>query len=74
MPELNEVGTTMRVDEKQNWWVSPSNVVYHFGTSGMSVAAATGITHPLGFFLLSCFLITKLVICPFFFWFCFIFR
>ncbi|KAK3003242.1 hypothetical protein RJ639_018184 [Escallonia herrerae] len=32
---------------KQNWWVSPSNVAYHFGTSGISVAAATGITHPL---------------------------
>lgn len=29
--------------------VSPSDVFYHFGTSGMSVAAATGVTHPLGF-------------------------
>ncbi|XP_073142373.1 uncharacterized protein [Henckelia pumila] len=27
--------------------VSPSYAMYHFGTSGMSVAAATGITHPL---------------------------
>lgn len=44
---IPSVGTTMRVDENHNWWVSPSNVVYHFGTSGMSVAAATGITHPL---------------------------
>ncbi|KAK6937453.1 Mitochondrial substrate/solute carrier [Dillenia turbinata] len=36
------------VDEKHRTWsVSPSTVVYHFGTSGISVAAATGITHPL---------------------------
>ncbi|KAL0435818.1 UNVERIFIED_CONTAM: Mitochondrial uncoupling protein 2 [Sesamum radiatum] len=32
---------------KARWGVSPSDVVYHFGTSGMSVAAATGVTHPL---------------------------
>ncbi|KAK4418201.1 Mitochondrial uncoupling protein 2 [Sesamum alatum] len=32
---------------KARWGVSPSDVAYHFGTSGMSVAAATGITHPL---------------------------
>ncbi|KAK6940905.1 Mitochondrial substrate/solute carrier [Dillenia turbinata] len=30
------------------WRVSPSTVVYHFGTSGIAVAAATAITHPLG--------------------------
>ncbi|XP_075509274.1 uncharacterized protein LOC142545777 isoform X2 [Primulina tabacum] len=29
------------------WGVSPSYAMYHFGTSGISVAAATGITHPL---------------------------
>ncbi|CAA2979441.1 Mitochondrial substrate carrier family protein ucpB [Olea europaea subsp. europaea] len=34
-------------DGKQKWGVSASDVVYHFGTSGISVAAATGITHPL---------------------------
>lgn len=38
-------------DGKQKWGVSASDVVYHFGTSGISVAAATGITHPLGFSL-----------------------
>lgn len=38
----------MRDNEKQSWAVSPSNVAYHFGTSGLSVAVATGITHPLG--------------------------
>ncbi|KAK4407069.1 RNA-binding protein BRN1 [Sesamum angolense] len=32
---------------KARWGISPSDVVYHFGTSGMSVAAATGVTHPL---------------------------
>ncbi|KAL6564260.1 hypothetical protein OROMI_015710 [Orobanche minor] len=32
---------------KAKWGVSPSDVCYHFGTSGISVAAATGITHPL---------------------------
>ncbi|KAL8530791.1 hypothetical protein ACS0TY_007724 [Phlomoides rotata] len=32
---------------KAKWDVSPSDVFYHFSTSGMSVAAATGITHPL---------------------------
>ncbi|KAK6141306.1 hypothetical protein DH2020_024942 [Rehmannia glutinosa] len=32
---------------KAKWGVSPTDVCYHFGTSGMSVAAATGITHPL---------------------------
>ncbi|KAF3436374.1 hypothetical protein FNV43_RR23466 [Rhamnella rubrinervis] len=37
----------MKVKEMQSWVVSPSNVAYHFGTSGLSVAVATGITHPL---------------------------
>ncbi|KAJ8543334.1 hypothetical protein K7X08_005857 [Anisodus acutangulus] len=35
------------VKERRKWGVSASDVVSHFGTSGMSVAAATGITHPL---------------------------
>ncbi|KAJ7972873.1 Mitochondrial substrate carrier family protein [Quillaja saponaria] len=34
-------------NEKQNWDGSPSNVFYHFATSGLSVAVATGCTHPL---------------------------
>ncbi|KAG6435173.1 hypothetical protein SASPL_100043 [Salvia splendens] len=33
---------------KAKWGVSSSDVFYHFSTSGMSVATATGITHPLG--------------------------
>ncbi|KAM7277002.1 hypothetical protein ACFE04_018868 [Oxalis oulophora] len=33
--------------ENQKWSASPSNVFYHFGTSGLSVAVATAITHPL---------------------------
>ena len=38
-------------NEKQSWSaVSPSEVAYHFGTSGLSVAAATAVTHPLGNF------------------------
>ncbi|KAG6417860.1 hypothetical protein SASPL_120057 [Salvia splendens] len=32
---------------KAKWGVSSSDVVYHFGTSGMSVATATVTTHPL---------------------------
>ncbi|KAL0459606.1 UNVERIFIED_CONTAM: Mitochondrial uncoupling protein 1 [Sesamum latifolium] len=39
---------------KARWGVSPSDVVYHFGTSGMSVAAATGVTHPLDVLKLGC--------------------
>lgn len=34
-------------DEKQNWAKSPSTVFNHFATSGLSVAVATSITHPL---------------------------
>ncbi|KAL1542684.1 mitochondrial substrate carrier family protein ucpB-like [Salvia divinorum] len=32
---------------KAKWGVSSSDAFYHFSTSGMSVATATGITHPL---------------------------
>ncbi|KAH6766348.1 Mitochondrial substrate carrier family protein [Perilla frutescens var. hirtella] len=32
---------------KAKWGISSSDVAYHFGTSGLSVAAATAITHPL---------------------------
>ncbi|XP_047318227.1 mitochondrial substrate carrier family protein ucpB isoform X2 [Impatiens glandulifera] len=32
---------------KRKWGFSASDVIYHFGTSGISVAAATSITHPL---------------------------
>ncbi|KAG5051867.1 hypothetical protein AAZX31_02G145600 [Glycine max] len=34
-------------DKKQNWAASPSTVFNHFATSGLSVAVATAITHPL---------------------------
>ncbi|KAI3749309.1 hypothetical protein L2E82_19916 [Cichorium intybus] len=37
----------MGVKFNHNWWASPSKVASHFGTSGVAVAAATGITHPL---------------------------
>ncbi|KAK9925413.1 hypothetical protein M0R45_033737 [Rubus argutus] len=38
----------MEADEKQNWaLVSPSSVAFRFDTSGLSVAMATAITHPL---------------------------
>ncbi|KAI6695694.1 hypothetical protein NL676_023404 [Syzygium grande] len=36
-----------RQDESQKWRVSPSDVAYHFATSGLSVGVATGVTHPL---------------------------
>ncbi|OMP06599.1 Mitochondrial substrate/solute carrier [Corchorus olitorius] len=38
---------TVKVNEKQSWATSPSGALYHFGTSGISVAFATGITHPI---------------------------
>uniref|UniRef100_M1BEI9 Mitochondrial substrate carrier family protein ucpB n=1 Tax=Solanum tuberosum TaxID=4113 RepID=M1BEI9_SOLTU len=38
---------SMEVKERRKWGVSASDVVSHFGTSGMSVAAATAVTHPL---------------------------
>lgn len=47
-------------DEKQNWAASPSTVFNHFATSGLSVAVATGVTHPLGALILSMFLATAL--------------
>ncbi|KAE8009622.1 hypothetical protein FH972_006050 [Carpinus fangiana] len=34
-------------NEKRSWVVSPSVIFYHFGTSGLSVAVATGVTHPI---------------------------
>ncbi|KAI5399250.1 uncharacterized protein LOC127092441 isoform X2 [Lathyrus oleraceus] len=34
-------------NQKQNWASSPSTVFNHFATSGLSVAIATSITHPL---------------------------
>ncbi|XP_023738414.1 uncharacterized protein LOC111886407 isoform X1 [Lactuca sativa] len=37
----------IRMKFNQNWCASPSKVASHFGTSGVAVAAATGITHPL---------------------------
>lgn len=45
-----EAGTSSH-DEKQNWAKSPSTVFNHFATSGISVAVATSITHPLGTFV-----------------------
>ncbi|KAI4340236.1 hypothetical protein MLD38_025095 [Melastoma candidum] len=35
----------LHVDRR--WSVSPTDAAYHFGTSGLSVAVATGFTHPL---------------------------
>jgi len=54
-----EAGTAAH-DEKQNWAKSPSTVFNHFATSGLSVAVATSITHPLGSFR-SCFSYYSLV-------------
>lgn len=41
------ISGSMKIREKQILAVSPIAVVYHFGTSGIAVATATGITHPL---------------------------
>ncbi|XP_010542879.1 PREDICTED: mitochondrial substrate carrier family protein ucpB [Tarenaya hassleriana] len=38
---------TKEVKKQQAFLPSPSKVAYHFGTSGVSVAVATGLTHPL---------------------------
>ncbi|XVE77702.1 hypothetical protein DITRI_Ditri13aG0084200 [Diplodiscus trichospermus] len=35
------------VNNKRSWAESPSGALYHFGTSGIAVAVATGFTHPL---------------------------
>ncbi|GAY40830.1 hypothetical protein CUMW_054860 [Citrus unshiu] len=40
---------SVKVGEKQkNWSTTPSHIVHHFGTSGLAVAVATAVTHPLG--------------------------
>lgn len=36
-----------KFNEKRIPASSPSGALYHFGTSGVSVAVATGLTHPL---------------------------
>nr|GMD18553.1 mitochondrial substrate carrier family protein ucpB isoform X2 [Ipomoea batatas] len=45
---LSVSGSSKVKQQRQKWGVSASDVAYHFGTSGVSVAAATAITHPLG--------------------------
>jgi len=45
---LKQLGSGKLHNEERSWVVSPSDVFYHFGTSGLSVAVATGVTHPLG--------------------------
>lgn len=43
------VAVEVKVGEKQkNWSTTPSHIVHHFGTSGLAVAVATAVTHPLG--------------------------
>ncbi|XP_010240838.1 PREDICTED: mitochondrial substrate carrier family protein ucpB [Nelumbo nucifera] len=38
---------SLKVEEEKKSAASVSHIVYHFGTSGIAVATATGITHPL---------------------------
>ncbi|XVF21876.1 hypothetical protein REPUB_Repub12eG0127200 [Reevesia pubescens] len=38
---------TVKVNEKKSWATSSLGALNHFGTSGISVAVATGLTHPL---------------------------
>lgn len=49
-----------RPDGKQLSKVSASYIIYHFSTSGISVAAATGVTHPLGILSFSILVYCKL--------------
>ncbi|KAH9730161.1 mitochondrial substrate carrier family protein [Citrus sinensis] len=42
------VAVEVKVGEKQkNWSTTPSHIVHHFGTSGLAVAVASAVTHPL---------------------------
>ena len=50
-----------KVKEGHVWGIPISTIVSHFGTSGISVAAATGITHPLGFFFFNSSLLIYLM-------------
>ncbi|KAJ8748369.1 hypothetical protein K2173_003006 [Erythroxylum novogranatense] len=43
----NSSPSVNNVDGIQKLVVKPSKIIYHFGTSGLAVAVATGITHPL---------------------------
>ncbi|KAH9786160.1 mitochondrial substrate carrier family protein [Citrus sinensis] len=47
-PLSGPVAVEVKVGEKQkNWSTTPSHIVHHFGTSGLAVAVATAVTHPL---------------------------
>jgi len=40
----------VKESKKARWGLPPaSTIFYHFGTSGVAVAMATAVTHPLGF-------------------------
>ncbi|XP_056169030.1 uncharacterized protein LOC115680195 isoform X2 [Syzygium oleosum] len=45
--DSSSLSGSARQDKSQKWRVSLSDVAYHFGTSGLSVGVATGVTHPL---------------------------
>ncbi|XP_057964992.1 uncharacterized protein LOC131155696 isoform X2 [Malania oleifera] len=45
--ERPSISGRVKGNDHRIWAVSPSHVLYHFGTSGISVAMATGVTHPL---------------------------
>ncbi|KAH9730165.1 mitochondrial substrate carrier family protein [Citrus sinensis] len=47
-PLSGPVAVEVKVGEKQkNWSTTPSHIVHHFGTSGLAVAVASAVTHPL---------------------------
>lgn len=46
-PLSEPVAVEVKVGGKQNRSTTPSHIVYHFGTSGLAVAVATAVTHPL---------------------------
>ncbi|KAL4038765.1 hypothetical protein IC575_002390 [Cucumis melo] len=46
-PQESSISGVLPRNERRNWAASPSDVLHHFGTSGLSVAIATAVTHPL---------------------------
>ncbi|XP_031744482.1 mitochondrial substrate carrier family protein ucpB isoform X2 [Cucumis sativus] len=46
-PQESSISGVLPRNERRNWAASPSDVLNHFGTSGLSVAIATAVTHPL---------------------------
>ncbi|GKA90566.1 hypothetical protein Tco_0812436 [Tanacetum coccineum] len=49
MFEMTSLCCGIGMKNDPSWRASPSKVASHFGTGGLAVAVATGVTHALGF-------------------------